>query len=360
MTTFTRIAARLPVIALACVVPVATAAVATTAATSITAADPHVARTGRSEVRPDGAVYFAYPGVGFAVAFDGTRAAMAVEASSDNSYFDVIVDGGAARKVHLAKGAQTLVLAEGLAVGPHRVEVINRSETWLGKATLQRFDTDGAWLPAPALSQRKLLVMGDSVTCGEAIDRVPGAKKEASWWDARASYGMLLAQDLQAQVQLVCAGGRGLVRTWDNHTDQLNLPDYYQLAIADQQQPVKWDQRLYQPDLIISAIGTNDFNVGIPEREHYVSTYVQLVRTLLADHPKAKIVLTEGAMLKDQRKAALVDYIAETVRRVGDPRVQAVPSTTYSGDRQDAHPTREQNAAMARDLAPQMRKIMGW
>jgi len=56
----------------------------------------------------------------------------------------------------------------------------------------------------------------------------------------------------------------------------------------------------------------------------------------------------------------LVEYLAETVRRVGDPRVQAVPSTTYPGDPQDAHPTREQHAAMARDLAPQMRKVMGW
>lgn len=338
----------------------ASAATTATAGTSITAADPHVARTGRSQVQPDGAVYFAYPGVGFAVAFDGTRVAMAVDASSDNSYVDVMVDGGAARKVHLAKGTQMLVLAEGLAAGPHRVEVVNRSEAWLGKATVQRFDTDGAWLPTPALPQRKLLVMGDSVTCGEAIDRVPGAKKEASWWDARATYGMLLARDLHAEVQLVCAGGRGLVRTWDNHTDQLNLPDYYQLAIADQQQPVKWDQRQYHPDLIISAIGTNDFNVGIPEREHYVGTYVRLVRTLLADHPQAKIVLTEGAMLKNERKTALVEYLAETVRRVGDPRVQAVPSTTYPGDPQDAHPTREQHAAMARDLAPQMRKVMGW
>jgi len=338
----------------------AKAATPVMAGTSITAADPHVARTGRSQVQPDGAVYFAYPGVGFAVAFDGTRVAMAADTSSDNSYVDVMVDGGAARKVHLAKGTQTLVLAEGLAAGPHRVEVVNRSEAWLGKATVQRFDTDGAWLPAPALPQRKLLVMGDSVTCGEAIDRVAGAKKEASWWDARATYGMLLARDLQAQVQLVCAGGRGLVRTWDNHTDQLNLPDYYQLAIADQQQPVKWDQRQYHPDLIISAIGTNDFNVGIPERELYVGTYVRLVRTLLADHPQAKIVLTEGAMLKNERKAALVEYLAETVRRVGDPRVQAVPSTTYPGDPQDAHPTREQHAAMARDLAPQVRSVMGW
>jgi hypothetical protein len=36
---------------------------------------------------------------------------------------------------------------------------------------------------------------------------------------SRASYGMLMAKQLNAQVQLVCYGGRGLVRTWDGKTN---------------------------------------------------------------------------------------------------------------------------------------------
>jgi len=330
------------------------------AAGTIVAADPHVARMGRAEIRSDGAVHFAYPGVSFYASFDGTRVSMAVQAGSANSYLDVIVDGGAARKLHLEKGTHTVVLAQGLAAGPHTVEIVNRSETWLGQATVSSFDTDGAWLPAPALPQRKLLVLGDSITCGEAIDRVAGEMKNASWWDARASYGMLLARDLHAQVQLVCAGGRGLIRSWDNRTDLLKLPEYYQLAIADQQAPVAWDQRDYQPGLILVAIGTNDFNVGIPDRAQYVDTYVRFVRTLLADHPQAQVVLTEGAMLKAGNKTALVDYINATVRGVGDPRVHAIASKTMAGDALDGHPTRSQNVDIANDLLPQLRAIAHW
>ena len=74
----------------------------------------------------------------------------------------------------------------------------------------------------------------------------------------------------------------------------------------------------------------------------------------------SRLALTHQIHPCVESPAALVEYLAETVRRVGDPRVQAVPSTTYPGDPQDAHPTREQHAAMARDLAPQMRKVMGW
>ena len=326
----------------------------------IAAADPRVARMGRSEVGADGAVRFGYPGVSFVLAFEGTRLTARADASGEHSYLDVIVDGGEPRKLRLAKGSQTLALFAADQHGPHRVEIVNRSETWHGTASLHSFDTDGTWHAAPTLPQRKLLVLGDSITCGEAIDRIPGQKKSPAWWNPRASYGMLMADALRAQVQLVCYGGRGLVRTWDNRADDLNLAGYYRLAIADQQYPVPWDQTSYRADAVIVAIGTNDMAPGIPEREGYVAAYADLVRLLLRDHPHAQLMLTEGAMLSGEKRAALAAYIAETVRRVGDPRVHAVASADYPGDAVDAHPTREQHRKMADDLLPQVRRIMNW
>ena len=328
-------------------------------AAPISAADPHIVRMGRTDVGDDGAVRFGYPGVSFYLNFEGTRLSVDAEASGKNTYLDVIVDG-VARKVRLAGGKQSLTLVEGAAAGRHSVEIVNRSETWHGTAALLRFDTDGTWGTPAALPARKMLILGDSITCGEAIDRIPGAKKEPSWWNPRASYGMIMARELRAQVQLVCYGGRGLVRSWDNKTDDLNLPDYYRLAIADKDKPVEWDQRGYRPDVIISAIGTNDFNPGIPDREQYVGTYVRFVRTLLKDHPQAQIMLTEGALLTGEKKRELVAYIAETVKRVGDKRVHAISSQAYPGDADDGHPTREQNVGIANDLLPQVRALMRW
>lgn len=330
-----------------------------TMAASIGAADPHIARMGRTDTGADGAVRFAYPGVSFYLNFEGTRLSVDADTSGENSYLDVIVDG-VARKVRLADGKQTVVLVDGAAAGPHTVEIVNRSETWHGTAALLRFDTDGTWSKPPTLPERKMLILGDSITCGEAIDRVPGAKKEPSWWNARASYGMIMARELRAQVQLVCYGGRGLVRSWDNKTEDLNLPDYYRLAIADKDRPVQWDQRGYRPDVIISAIGTNDFNPGIPDREQYVGTYVRFVQTLLKDHPQSQIMLTEGALLTGEKKRELVEYIVETVRLVGDKRVHAIASQAYPGDADDGHPTKEQNVGIANDLLPQVRALMRW
>jgi len=328
-------------------------------AAPIAAADPHVARMGRAEVATDGGVRFSYPGVSFYLGFEGTRLSATAQASGDQSYLDVIVDG-VARKLRLAAGRHAVVLADGLASGKHTVEIVNRSETWQGSAALLAFDTDGTWQAARVLPARKLLLLGDSVTCGASIDRVAGEKAGASWANPRASYGMLMAQQLNAQVQLVCYGGRGLIRTWEGKTDELNLADYYGMALPTQPTAVPWDQRDYRPDAILVAIGTNDMTVGIPEREQYVQAYVSLVRMLLQDHPQAQIMLTEGGILRDEKQAALRSYIAETVRRTGDQRVHAIASTGYPGDAIDGHPTKEQNVSIVNDLLPQVRAVMHW
>lgn len=328
-------------------------------AATIAASDAHVARMGRAQLTGDGGVRFSYPGVSFLLNFDGTRLGAIAQASGKDSYLDVLIDG-APRKLRLEAGTHTVVLAEGLKPGAHTAEIVNRSETWQGTAALLSFDTDGAWRAAPALPPRKLMVLGDSVTCGAAIDRVAGEKPDAAWGSPRESYGMLLARRLNAQVQLVCYGGRGLIRTWEGKTDELNLADYYAMALPTQPASVPWDQREYRPDAIIVAIGTNDMTTGIPDREQYVQAYVSLVRTLLRDHPQARVMLTEGSILHSEKRAALHSYIADTLRLVADPRVRAIASTHYPGDATDAHPTREQHVRITDDLLPQIREIMRW
>ena len=319
----------------------------------------HIARMGRMVEQADGSVKFGYPGVRLTFMFTGTSLALDAWSSGDKSYLEAVIDGGAAQLIDVRRERARFVLLADGTPGPHRVEIMHRSETWHGVVTLAGFQIDGKPGPAPHLPSRKMLVLGDSVTCAEGVERMSGEAKNSRWWDPRHSYGMLTAEALNAQVQLVCHGGRGLVRSWNGRTDEANLPDYYQYAIADAAK-VRWDQRRYDPDLIVSAIGTNDFTAGIPEREAYVSTYAALVRTLLREHRHARIVLTEGAILSGERKAALTGYLDETVKRVGSKRVSVAHSGYHAGDASDGHPTGAQHAEMAQELIPQLKAVMGW
>lgn len=330
-------------------------------AESINATDNRIKVMGRTQQNDDGSVRFAYPGVSFLMNTHAKSLSMSASSNSGKAWLDIIVDDGESKVIQIGQQAQRYELFRFEKTGQHKVRIINRTETWQAVTTISSFElTDGNILAAPSLPKRKMLVLGDSVTCAEMIDRVAGEKPDPRWNNARESYGMLTAQAVNAQVHLVCMGGRGLVRSWNGKTDEHNLPDFYQFSVPDDKDPAPWNHAQYDPDVIVSAIGTNDFSPGIPDRETYINTYVKLVLTLLANHKHAQIVLTDGAILNGEKKAALIDYIAETVKRVDDRRVHIATSTNYPGDKTDAHPTKEQHAAMARDLIPQIKKVMKW
>jgi lysophospholipase L1-like esterase len=326
---------------------------------TIRADDARISRVGRTVLDADGTLRFGYPGVTLEVTFTGTQ--LAVEAAGGaGSLLDVIVDGGAPTTLRPGPGVHSIALLKDAKPGPHRVSLVHRTETWLGVVSIARFITDGRFGPALPLPARKLLVLGDSVSCGANMERVGGDKSNPYWWNARVSYGMLLGRALQARVALVCYGGRGLVRSWNGRTDEARLPDFYEMAIADAAHPVKWHQEDDDPDLILVAIGTNDFTSGMPEHDAYVAAYAAFVRTLLRDHPHAQVVLTGGAILNGEKKERLSAYLLETVQRAGSARVHAIPSEYHPGDAADAHPTTPQHAQMADELAPQLRRLMGW
>lgn len=329
----------------------------------IQAADANIVRMGRTVATPGGALRFGYPGVTLRVAFEGTHLAMDAS-SSGNSVLDVIVDGGKPVVLRLGMSNGPIDLVNNAAPGRHTVELVHRTETWLGTPEIRNFITDGSFVAAAPLPSRKLLVLGDSVTCGADMERTAGDRNDPMWWNARLSYGMLAARALDAQVQLVCYGGRGLVRSWNGRSDEFQLPAFYDLAlpviVADANYSIKWKQADYHPDLILVAIGTNDFTEGIPDHAAYVQAYGAFLRTLLRDHPAARIVLTEGAILNGEKKAALTAWLKEAVKSSASPRVHYLKSLHHPGDERDAHPTTVQHAAMARELAPPLRRLMGW
>ncbi len=328
--------------------------------TTIPATSTNITIMGRTHTNQDGSLMLGFPGVSLKTIVIGKSLSADLQSSTGNSWIDVIVDGGPPTSVNIPTQLQSVELFKFAKEGKHSVEIIHRTENWQGYVTLKHFTLEGEkLLTAPSLPKRKILVLGDSVTCGEAIDRVAGEEKNSRWWNARDSYGMLTARSLNSQVNLVCWGGRGLVRSWNGKTDDANLADFYEFSVGDSL-GLKWDHNRYQPDLIVIAIGTNDFSQGIPERETYVTAYVKLINKLLANHPQAHLALTEGAILNGEKKAALIDYIRETNSRVNDSRVHQITSAYYPGDRSDAHPTKAQHAAIAKDLTAQLKALMGW
>lgn len=326
---------------------------------------------GRALTGSDGSLRFGYPGVTLRVAFTGTSLALEGGSTTGNSRLAVITDEGAPSVVRLPQGSAHVTLVEGLDEGPHHVDIVHRTETWQGIVSVKRLvlPAGGSLLAPKPWPERRILLIGDSVTSGEGVGRSAACENDKPGGaNAHESYGMRLARALDAQVHLVSYGGRGLVRDWQGKTDVLNAPQLFQLTIAEDSPKALWNHASYRPDVVVVSLGTNDFNLALgapPEREHYVGAYVAFVKTIRGVYPGARVLLTEGAMLNDEdaahpQKATLRSYLQDVVRRLESEDVQFVPANHYAGDACDAHPTGEQHAAMAKDLEPVVRQVMGW
>jgi lysophospholipase L1-like esterase len=337
--------------------------------------DPQVSIMGRVDRGSAGRVRVGYPGVTIRLHFTGSRVLARLASNSGNTYVDVIVDGAPPEIVHVTQGMNDYVLARDLSAGEHLLDLVHRTETWEGVLTVAGFQLapGAALLDAPPWPQRKMLVIGDSVTCGEGVDRgIDCTKTTFAMANGYDSYGMLMARHLDAQCQLVCFGGRGLIRDWRGRTDVLTAPQLFDLALPEEDGPPPpvWAPEAFVPDVVIVSLGTNDFNLSIgalPTRDRFVPAYVTFVRRLRSLYPKAHVFLTEGAIVNDgddpsgpHPRTVLNDYIDATLRELADPFVHHPKASHFPGDECNAHPTGQQHRMMAQELEPQIRAVLGW
>lgn len=335
---------------------------------SIAMTDPRIGVMGRVFAN-EGELEFGYPGVTVRVCFTGSALALVGSSNNGRSRIAVVVNGVRVSDVTLPQSATEIAVWRRNGAEEQAstcVELVHQTETWIGIVKLSAVRVAGELVQSEPFPERKLLFIGDSVTCGEAVARKPTCSKDPTFWDALDSYGVLAAKQLGAQVELVCYGGRGVVRDWQGRADTLNGPQFFPLVIPDERH-LQANLAAYQPHAIVVSLGTNDFNLSLgafPARLPFVRTYAEFLRTLLSVYPGAAILLTEGAIVADdadsRAKSVLREYLQAVVSEVNATSVAYMPSTHYPGDTCDSHPTDRQHAAMAAEVATTIASKLGW
>lgn len=333
----------------------------------MTANAPGVRYEGRYATDEAGGVRLGFPGVTAHLRFRGSTLQLHATASSDDVWFDVSIDDTPATKLHLREGEGTYSLLASNQVGEHRLRLVRRTESWQGVCTLRGFqlESGGEFLAADPAPARRLMFIGDSVTCGEMTAWTPaGPAKGAESSSAALAYGMIVARRLGAECHLVSYGGRGVIRDWQGIRDTRNAPQFYELALPDDPK-AKWDHTRYVPDAIGIQLGTNDFNQGIPDQNEFVNAYVEFVRKIRRDAPAAAIFLMDSPIVTDDeskgpRHTALHGYLEQVVRRLDDRKIQLLALRHYPGVPGNGHPTGAEHAAMADEIEPAIRAALGW
>ncbi len=359
------------------------------ASLAVPAASPSVRVMGRVAER-DGTLTMAYPGIETVIRFSGS-ASVALKGTvlGGGTWFNLTVDGAAQPVVHVKSGDFTVTLAKNLdPAKEHTVRLVRRNEAWTGIVRLDSFLLDdGAKTLAPEpLPTRKILAIGDSITCGWNTEFDPPAEQGPQNENAEITYAWDLAKDFGAQINLVSYGGKGLVRDWRGTNTAMikdmeaegtvtfrreipTIPDFFERALPDDPAST-WDHSRYVPDLVVICLGQNDFSaISLPASE-YADAYIKFVDRIHALYPKTPILVLSSPMSEMSRSDGwqprgialqlAISLMDQHYIRQGDPVVMPLFVSHQPGTSEDAHPTGLQHKAMEEEMIPIVKFLTSW
>ena len=338
--------------------------------TRIKASDARIVYIGRINKSNPDAPLFTYPGVQVVAGFEGTSLRMVAKPKS--GFYMAQVDENEAFKVdYLSKEDSVFVLAEGLADAQHTVKLMYAIEGYELRPEFYGFILDPGkdLTEAPALPQRKIEFIGNSITCGYGIEAdVATAPFTYETENHYYSFASLTARALQAQHLVVARSGIGIFRNYNgpyDGTPEGAMPAVYDYTNYDDQSQL-WDFTQYQPDLVCINLGTNDASVGRFNQQKMREAYASFLQHVRGNYPHAKIVMMSGCMLNSFRNDAVkaqLDAVVAQAQRRGDNQVYRFdfePQDGSLGYGASYHPSLKQQEKMANELVPFLKEIMGW
>lgn len=348
---------------------------------------------GRTAAR-DGKVFFNWTLSGFSFAFTGVRAEAKLFTGLWNNgqtappesraRVAAYVDGQeqAAFDEMLQEEEAWYVLADNLPFGEHTVEVVKLSEVGYGRAALCELRLTGEGGPRATLPHpRRIEVIGDSITCGYGNEcDTMSCDFVTPEENGRRTYAALLALELQAEINCVCASGNGIFHDYGCNTHNL-IPELY--GYADKmldghygREPQPWDSQRFVPDLILIKLGANDaqFCMGMdlpleeraPEllqsrRAQFEERTVQFLRMVRSRNPQAKIIyLYEANMVLKYEILRAVDRIRQEEETEMTFTQGFIGKMPCEGEGANGHWNTVTHRRVAQMLVPVIQAVMGW
>ncbi len=316
--------------------------------------------------------YFAWSGSSITVRFEGTELSADLNESGDNR-FAVIVDGVLRpQPVVPGRGVHTVELVTGLAPGEHTVTLYRLTEPLVGETQLLGFrvSAGGKMLPPPPAAERRLEVIGDSISTGygnEGNDPTCGFSPGTQ--NHYETYGAITARALNAELNTLAWSGRGV---FSNRGDTTNpMPELWRRTLPSREN-LRWDFSQYAPQAVVINLGTNDFAPEVADTAPFAKAYSDFVAEVRSRYPEAQIFCAVGPMLTDSYppgKQALTTVravVTDTVtkrREAGDARVHYLDFGNMRANEGlgcDYHPTIATQKRMAETLTATLRETLGW
>lgn len=317
--------------------------------TDIALSDKNVDFIGRFK-EVDGAYQFAYSGTSIRAGFVGTEISATLELIKEyqaTDFLEIIIDGKEHKTLEIYPNKKrSELLVYDLPYGYHTIEIIKRTEQ-LSLMAFYGFDyAEGVYpAPAPARAEKRIMVIGDSITSGYGVMRMNGDRGfYSSEQDVQNTYGWLVSKALGAECDILGISSAGIVKNpvserWNTYgctmiTEPYTIPD---------------DEK---PDLVIVNLGTIDNHGKIPDSSFEVG-YNRFIRelreTLGNDVP---ILCTIGGITNEPYN--VISKVVEERKEKGDNKLYSYKIIASRDDENccggDFHPNANGHAAMAEEL----------
>ncbi len=257
----------------------------------------------------------------------------------------------------------------------HLIEILKLSECAMSVFGIEKLMTDNLAeiVPTP-IKGRKIEFIGDSITCGYGVDSRDGLEKfQTDTEDVTKTYAFQIAKALDAEYSFVCFSGYGVTSGYTEsgiRNERETLPKYYnkigfshaspleELKIAD----LDWDFKLFEPDLILINLGTNDstYCKEDPQKvKQFCREYQDFLMDVRLKNPHAFIVCMLGLMQQTLMKS-LEELVRDYMEEENDSNISVIELSKQmeeDGYGADMHPSSRSHQKAAKYVLNKMKSM---
>lgn len=257
-----------------------------------------------------------------------------------------------------------------------KIRLMKMSEAAFSKVGIKEIIIEGEGEIVPTKSkERRIEFIGDSITCGYGIEGiwekdVFNTTQENPW----EAYAAKTARYFNADFNCVSWSGIGVISSW-TEVDQPNtewlMPMLYKYTDAaldndfEKEEFEVWNNNLFEPDLIVVNLGTNDtsYTKNIKERiDEFTNGYYNFLEEIRRANPKAEIICTLGVM--GQELCPAVESAVNKFKDVtGDMKIYThffEVQLESDGIGADWHPSLKTQEKMSKTLINKIAEVMKW
>lgn len=306
-----------------------------------------------------------WTGSGVLLRFRGTGLTLTMGSQETDPVYtpavSVCADDKRAKRVSL-QGIQSYTVAQGLPYGEHTLRIVKLTEVNRHPFVITSVSVSAPvgkeplLLPPSPLPDRRILFIGDSITCGYGNIGSPLSEGyKAVQQDGSLTYAAMLAADFDADAHYVCYSGKGITVNVNGDTED-TLPTLFDYGSYLKKE--KWHHDAWTPQLVVINAGTND-GFGGASPAQMTAGAAAFIRQVRSAYPDSAILWCYGQM--DTR---LTQALKEAAEQAGGSQqricFQALSKAGKGELGAVGHPNTKGHRKAADELKPVIAKMTGW